>query len=179
MKISITILLTVVALVALSFVGLKVFDYVVTDRPLQNVLKADTRNQSVKASAHFDGWFSTSTLVFDVTDVSGASRADVFRSFLQYTEVMQNRHFTTVILSCRGTNKFTLDGDYFQQLGQEYSTQNPIYTMRTFPTHVTAMDGTQPYSEYSGGIFAVLQKEMEQFINLNDEWYAKDLEVTL
>jgi len=175
MKTSITISLAVVAVVILSLGGLRIFDYVVADRPLQNVLKTDTRNQGVKANAHFDGWFNTSTLVFDVTDVSGASRAGVFRSFLQYAEAMQKRHFTTVILACRGTNKFTLDGDYFQQLGQEYSTQNPMYIIRTFPIHVTAMDGTQLYSEYSGGILGVLQKELEQFNDFNDEWYAKDL----
>jgi len=29
--------------------------------------------------------------------------------------------------------KFVLEGDYFQTLGKEYGTQNPVYTMRTFP----------------------------------------------
>lgn len=164
--------------IVLAVFGVWLFNYVSVEKPLQRVLTADPRNQVVKASAHFDGWVDSKTLVFDLTDVSGkATRMDVFRSFLQYAQSMKERHFTKVILACRGANKFTLDGDYFQQLGHEYATQNPMYTIRTFPIHVAAIDGTKPFSEYSGGILGVLQKEMEQFTDFNDQWYVKDLHV--
>ena len=130
------------AVIVLAFFGVWFFNYVCVERPLQQVLTADPRNQVVRASAHFEGWIDPNTLVFDLTDVSGASRMDVFRSFLQYAEAMKESDFTRVILACGGTNKFTLNGNYFQQLGQEYRAQNPIYTIRTFPPNVTAMDGT-------------------------------------
>jgi hypothetical protein len=95
------------------------------------------RNQVVKAQAHFDDWIDLNTLVFDVTGVSGsATRMDTFRSFSQYAEAMKNRHFTKVILAANGRGKFTIDGSYFQELGKEYSTQNPMYTIRTFPIHL-------------------------------------------
>ena len=163
--------------IVLAFLGVLFFNYVIVEKPLQRVLTADPRNQVVKARAHFDGWVDSKTLVFDVTDVSGkATRMDVFRSFLQYAEAMKERHFTKVILACRGANKFTVDGNYFQQLGQEYKAQNPIYTTRTFPLRVTAMDGTKPFSEYSGGILGVLQKGLEQFTEFSDQWYVKDFQ---
>ena len=116
-----------IAVVAIVFVffGVLAFNYFAVERPLHQVLTTDSRNQVVTASAHFDGWMSRNTLVFDITDVSGrATQADVFRTFLQYAQAMKGRHFEKVILACRGTKKFTLDGDYFQQLGLEYGSQN-------------------------------------------------------
>lgn len=155
--------------------GLWAFNYLSVDRPLQNVLTADSRNRVVSARAHFGGWIDTNALVFDLTDVSAkAARIDVFRVFLQYAEAMKNRRFATVVLAARGKEKFTLDGSYFQELGNEYATQNPLYITRTFPTHLAAMDGTKPYSEYEGGILSVLQKEIEQFTEFSDAWYGKD-----
>jgi hypothetical protein len=103
---------------------------------------------------------------------------DVFRAFLQYAQAMKDRDFAKVILAARGTSKFTLDGSYFRELGREYTTQNPMYTIRTFPTHLVAMDGSKPFSEYQGGILAVLEKEMEQFTDFSDQWYVKDFQAS-
>lgn len=155
--------------------GIWFFNYLSVNRPLQRVLTPDPRNQVVNARAHFANWVDVDTLVFDLTGISGtATRMDVFRAFLQYAEARKDRHFTKVILSARGTGKFTLDGDYFQQLGKEFSGQNPMYTIRTFPIHLAAIDGSKPFSEYEGGILGVLQKEMEQFTEFSDQWYVKD-----
>jgi len=162
-------------LVVIGAFGIWVFNYVSADRPLQRVLTTDPRNQVVSARGHFSNWVEVDTLVFDLTSISGsATRMDVFRAFLQYAEAMKDRHFTKVILSARGVHKFTLDGNYFQELGKEFSTQNPMYTIRTFPIHLTAMDGSKPFSEYEGGILGVLQKEMEQFTEFSDQWYIRD-----
>src|SRR5208337_3100754 len=138
-----------VLLVTAIFFGVWLANYIVAGRPLQRILDADPRNQVVKAQAHFDDWISSNTLVFDLTSVSGnATRMDVFRSFLQYAQAMKDRRFAKVILAAHGKSKFSIEGSYFQQLGQEYATQNPMYTIRTFPIHLFAMDGTKPFSEY-------------------------------
>jgi hypothetical protein len=50
-----------------------------------------------------------------------------------------------------------------------------MYTIRTLPINVTAMDGSHPYSEYEGGLLGVLSKEMEQFGDFSDRWYGKQL----
>ena len=163
------------ALILLILGGSWAMNDLTFNRPLQKVLTEDPRNLVCKADAHLGGWVNPETLVFDVTGVSaGATRLDVFRAFLQYAEAMKDRHFTRVVLAARGTSKFTLEGDYFRELGREYSTQNPMYTIRTFPPHLAAMDGTKPFSEYDGGLFAVLQKEMEQFTDFSDQWYVKE-----
>ena len=165
------------ALVVLILGGTWAVNYFTVNTKLQHVLSTDPRNRVCKANAHFGGWVNPRTLVFDVTGITGdATRLDIFRAFLEFAEAMKDRHFTKVVLAARGTSKFTLDGNYFQELGREYSTQNPMYTVRTFPPHLAAMDGTKPFSEYDGGLFAVLQKEMEQFTDFSDQWYLKDLQ---
>jgi len=171
-------LIAVVALaVVIGVCGVGAFNYLRVTRPLQRVLATDPRNRVVSAWAHFDNWVDFDTLVFDLTSVSAdATRMDVFRALLQYAEAMQDRHFAKVILAARGTSKFSLDGSYFQELGKEFRTQNPMYTIRTFPVHLVAMDGSKPFSEYEGGILGVLQKEMEQFTEFSDQWYVKDFQ---
>lgn len=173
------ILTGAVALIVVVVCGAWAVNNLSANRPLQRVLTSDERNQVVRAQAHFGHWIDPNTLVFDLAAVSpNVTRMDVFRAFLQYAEAMKDRHFTKVILAANGTSKFTLDGNYFQTLGKEYGTQNPIYTIRTFPIHLVAMDGSKPFSEYEGGILGVLQKEMEQFTEFSDQWYVRDFQAS-
>src|SRR5450759_4131820 len=80
-----------------------VFNYFSVNRPLHQVLTSDPRNKVINAHAHFEHWIDPSTLVFDLIDVSGnATRIDVFRALLQYSQAMKDRHFTKVILAARG-----------------------------------------------------------------------------
>jgi hypothetical protein len=163
----------VLIIVSLTAVGIWSLNYFAADRPLQHVLTDNAANRVVKASAHLGGWIAPKTLVFNLTEVTGeASRLDVFRVFLQYADAMKDRQFDKVILAARGTEKFQIDGSYFRQLGQEYDTQNPVYTIRTFPTHLEPLDGGNHFAEYDGGIIAVVTAEMDQFSQFSDRWYV-------
>lgn len=169
-----TIAATVAVLVALVG-GVWTYNQVVLQDPLQRVLLSDPRNRVVEVSARFGGWVDTSTVVFDLTEISpNASNVDIFRVFLEYAEAQKTHHFGWVVLAAYGREKFMVPGDYFQQLGTEYSTQNPIYTMRTFAHHVVAMDGSKPYPEVDGGLLYVMTKEMDQFKEFNARWFFDD-----
>lgn len=151
------------------------YNEVLLQKPLQRVLATDARNRGLRISAHFDGWIDTDSVVFDVTGLSGETReVDVFRAFLQYANEQKDHRFKTIILAAFGKKKFVVPGEYFQQLGREFGVQNPMYTIRTFPHHVLSLNGTKPFPEYDGGILFVLGKEMEQFSDLNKEWYLSD-----
>lgn len=169
-----------VALAGLFILLILALNYFMVNRPLQRLLSDDIRNHSIKASAHWRGWINPSELVFNITGVNGeTSRLDVFRVFLQYAEAMKGQKYSRVILAARGRDKFTIDGPYFQELGIEYSTQNPMYTIRTFPTRLSTMDGIHPFSEYEGGILGVLEAEMQQFTQFSNEWYLNDFQNSL
>jgi len=174
-RILLWVLVGFVLLLVCAVGGLWLYNETVLQKPLQRVLLNDPRNHIVQATAHFDGWVDTHTVVFDLTDVSGeASSTDIFRVLLQYAQAQRDNRYDNVILAAYGQKKFVIPGSYFQQLGQEYATQNPVYTIRTFPHHVTAMDGSQPFPEVYGGVFYVLPKELEQFKNFNERWYLND-----
>jgi hypothetical protein len=166
-KTALKILAVCIGFATLVLCGVLAFNYFSVNRALQGVLTADPRNQVLKARAHYANWIDRNILVFDLTGVDpNASRADVFRAFLQYADAMKAHHFSTVVLAARGRNKFILDGNYFQELGTEYSTQNAVYTMRTFPIHLMAIEGTKPFSEHEGGLLGVLQKDSSNSRNL-------------
>jgi diphthamide synthase subunit DPH2 len=98
----------------------------------------------------------------------------VFRVLLQYAKELKDHQYQLIILAAYGKKKFVVSGDYFQQLGREYNTQNPVYIIRTFSHHVSTMDGATPFPEPNGGLLLVLKEEMEQFNQFNRLWYLDD-----
>ena len=144
-------------------------------KSMDDVIASDKRNKDVQAEAYYNGWFNRDTIVFNLKDVSGqSSPLDIFRVLLQFAQSQKDHEYKQVILAAYGEKKFVVTGDYFHQLGVEYSTQNPMYTMRTFPHHVATMKGEHPFPEFEGGMFGVLGKEMEEFKQMNAQWYMND-----
>lgn len=172
---AIIIPIVVVAILAIAVLAIWLYNQSVLQAPLSKVLDSDSRNKNVIARAHFDHWVDTGTVVFDLPDVSGESSAgDIFRVFLQFAESQKDHTYKQVVLAAYGEKKFTIPGDYFHDLGVEYGSQNPLYTMRTFPQHVADMNGVHPFPEYSGGVLGVLSKEMEEFTDMNRQWFQDD-----
>lgn len=152
------------------------WNYLMLQLPMSEVIQEDGRNSGVSVSAHYSYYLDPTTLVYDLRDVSMTnSKADVFRVLLQYSAKMKSRRYDRVLLAFRGETKFVLDGAYFQQLGEEYGTQNPVYTIRTFPSHLKRPDGSDSYGTWTGGLLGVLGKEMEDFNDFHDRWYFRDM----
>lgn len=146
-------------------------------KPLDDVLAADSKNKNVFAEVHYDGLLNQNreSIVFNLTDVSGeSSPLDIFRVLLQFARSQKDHEYKQVFLAAYGEKKFVIPGSYFHQLGIEYGSQNPLYTMRTFPHHVATMTGEHPFPEYAGGMFGVLGKEMDAFKQMNEQWYMND-----
>ena len=143
--------------------------------PLQKVISDDSRNKGVEAKAYY-GNMRLSILVFDLTNISSSnSRLDVFRVLLQFAQALKDKRFDSVQLAWRGKVKFVVSGEYFQKLGQEYDTQNPMYTIRTFPENLRTVAGERAFSEWEGGIFGVLKAQMDDFNHFHDQWYLDEL----
>ena len=174
-KLLLSALLGLILLTACAVGGVWVYNETTLQKPLQRVLLADPRNHVVKAKAHFDGWIDTHSVVFDLADVTGdSSQMDMLRVLLEFAKEQKDHQYQRIVLAAYGQKKFTVPGDYFQQLGREYDTQNPVYTIRTFSHHVSTMDGAKPFPEPDGGLLWVLKEEMEQFNDFNKRWYLDD-----
>lgn len=157
-------------------VGIYLFNYFTLIKPVFKEIKSDSRNKGVTIDLHYKYFVQTNILVYNLKSIDGEiSIADVFRVLLETTKVLKKNKFKTVELCFKGNPKFILKGEYFLTLGQEYDGQNPIYTMRTFPQNLYRIDGTAAYSEWSGGIFGVLEKQMEDFKDFQEKWYLNDM----
>ena len=168
-----------VLVLGLVMAGAGLTNYLGVQRHLGSVLAADTRNKGIRAIAHYGYFVDGGTVVFDLRDISSEnSMMDVFRVFMQFSQTLKDRRFTRVELSFRGRTKFVIDGGYFQQLGQEFESQNPIYTVRTLPENLVRPDGSPAFGRWTGGLLGVLPKQMEDFTTFHRQWYLDDLAAT-
>ena len=172
MKALFTLLVGLLAVVG----GVYTLNYFMLGKPMHEILTGDSRNVSIELSTHYDNYIDPSALVINVQTAGDSSTpADVFRILLQYASQLKDKRFEKILLQAEGTDKFILKGEYFQTLGNEYGTQNPVYTMRTFPEHVYKLDGSPAFETWSGGMLGVLSKQMEDFGTFNQQWYINDL----
>lgn len=151
-------------------------NYLILQSPMSKVLNADPRNKEVNVSVHFGKYINPSEIIFDLRDVSGSnSPADITRILLQYAQEIKEKKLERVILAFRGTHKFQLKGLFFQTLGEEYETQNPVYTIRTFPENVYELDGTPAFGTWTGGLLGVVGKQIDEFNDFHKQWYLSDM----
>jgi hypothetical protein len=163
-----TVLLLVIILVWL-------FNYITLQKNMNSVIEKDYRNSDIEVSVHYGSYIDFNTLVYDLTSVDrNKSPADIFRVLLQFAEQIKDKEFSVIKLEHKGNLKFLIDGSYFHTLGNEYSFQNPVYTMRTFPANLKNPDGTSAYSEWTGGWLGVLGNQLEDFNDFNRKWYLND-----
>jgi len=165
----------VIALVVLIG-GVYLFNYLTLTQPVLKTIDSDSRNSGIGIDLHYKNYIIPNVLVFNLKNVSNDKAvADVFRVLLQTTSALKEKNFETIELAFKGTSKFKLKGSYFKELGKEYETQNPVYTMRTLPENLFDMKGQAAYSEWTGGLLGVLNKQMEDFNDFNKKWYLEEL----
>ena len=151
-------------------------NYLNLQRVVGQVEDGDSRNNGIEVFAHYKYFINPDVLVYDLRNVAGTSSpVDVTRVLLQFAEQQKEKQFANVELTFKGEDKFVMDGDYFRKLGQEYSIQNPAYTLRTLPQNLFRPDGSRAYGEWSGGVLGVLTRQMEDFASWHRAWYIDDL----
>lgn len=157
--------------------GIVVFgiNFLTLQKPMSSVLDDDPRNKGISVFTHYGMLVNLNVLVFDLREISGEnSAADVSRVLLQYADALKDKQLEKVILSYKGERKFMLKGEFFHTLGAEYETQNPVYTMRTFPENVYELDSTSAFGTWTGGWLGVVGKQMEDFNEFHKRWYLSE-----
>jgi len=157
-------------LVALSIFGLVYLaNFMTLKMPVSDRLSEDERNEGVDLSVRYKYYVNPSAIAISLDECREAAPVDILRALLQTAEALQNRDFSAVELHSGYTHNFTLEGDYFQQLGEEYDYQNPVYTARTLPEKLRKPDGTQAYYSLGGGLSG-LSEQMENFSQFTLDW---------
>jgi len=172
MKYLLRFVLAVVLLAALIY-G---YNFISLTYPVNQRLADDSRNSGVGFNVHYQSYINPSAAVIDLDRVKGSiSEADVFRAFLQISDRLKDKDFKEVLLASNGVVKFQITGAYFKELGQSFATQNPVYSVRTFPEHLYTPTGENAYGTVTGGLLGVLGKQMEDFADFSEKWYLDDL----
>lgn len=162
--------LKVVFALAIIVVGLA-FSYQSGSLPAVNRLQTevsaelgkDPRNSGIVVKVNRS---LTDTLTLDLSFQENKAALDVIRVLFQTADALKNEAFSKVILASHGTDKFYLEGPFFQELGREYSSgQNTVYMSRTLPEHVRRLDGSAAFGTWTGGLIGVTGKQLE---DLND-----------
>lgn len=142
----------------------------------KDIEKMDVRNEGVNMEVRYKGIFNHKIIVFDVEHISGTnSMSDVFRAFLQSANQLKDESYEKVEFACKGTSKMYIGGSYFKTLGREYSTQNVVYTIRSFSENVKTMDGESAFEKWTGGWLGVMTQQMEDFNEFHKKWYVSEL----
>jgi hypothetical protein len=151
------------------------WNYFGAHRPVAQRLTQDQRNEKLTLWAYHRYGVVPGTLVVDLRGFrDDAAMVDVMRALIQSAEAHKDSKFERIVLAYKGTSKFLLDGAYFQKVGQEYESQNPVYTLRTFPENVFKLDGSAAYGTWTGGMLGVLGKQMEDLNQFSKDWYLDD-----
>ena len=139
-------------------------------------LSKDSRNSKITLWAYHRYGFVSGALVIDLRSIEDkASAVDVLRVLFQSAERLKDVKFDQVVLAHKGSAKLMMNGEHFQKIGQEFSSQNPIYTMRTLPENIYKLDGTAAYGTWTGGLLGVVGKQMEDLRQFSQDWYLRDL----
>ncbi len=163
----------IVPVVVLVIAGANYFQW---QRSMEIVRDADPRNEGIEVFVHYKYFVDPTVLVYDLRAVSEkSSPMDVTRVLLQFAEHQKEKSVAAVELAYRGQEKFRIMGDYFQALGKEYGTQNPMYTIRTLPENLYKPDGKQAFGTWTGGMLGVFGQQMEDFKEWHSSWYIKDM----
>jgi len=169
-------IIIVIGICLLTIFGIWYWNYTTLQAKMNDVIKKDYRNSGIGITVRYGNYTNPDKLIYDMHTIpDDAAPVDVFRVLLQFAEKKQDTQFKVVVLCWRGDPKFLLDGKYFRQLGKEYSWQNPIYTMHTFPENVKHLDGTAAYSCWTGGWLGVALKQTEDHYDFHCKWYIDDL----
>lgn len=168
--------LRLVAGISALVVAVVVWNYSSVGYPVASRLSEDPRNAKVSLWTYHQYGLVPSVLVVDLRRVDDQAAAmDVLRALFHSAESLKDVKFERVVLAYKGSAKLMMDGAYFRKVGQDFESQNPIYTMRTLPENIHRLDGSAAYGTWTGGLLGVWGKQMEDLGKFSEDWYLRDL----
>lgn len=150
---------------------------VLTNHFRVNTHAADAmQNRDVSALAYYRYGFLPNSIVLDLRSVGPESSvARTIGGLIQFAENLSDREFDEVVLAWNGDARFILDGKDFHKIGRTASYENPVYTVRTLPEKLRRPDGSRAFSVWTGGMFGVLQAQMDDVSDFAGQWFLDDV----
>lgn len=141
----------------------------------EKAINSDPRNAGIELNVR---QLSDKRVQFEVIDVGqDKSAQDVFRAFLQFTGQMyeDNLEFQDTILASFGAQKYVVPKSHMKTTGEEFGTQNIVYTVRTFPENIQTLEGTPAFPHREGGVLYVSRVQMGDFAEMMKFWIVDSM----
>jgi hypothetical protein len=118
-------------------------------------------------SAHYQYYIVPGVVVYDLRGLSlNQKPLDVHTAFLEFAKRLKEKRYSRVELSYRGTTKFSINGEAFHKLGEEYTKHNFEFALYSFARMFQPEDGTRPLDESISDRDALLE--------FHRQWYGQD-----
>jgi len=102
--------------------------------PMNDILTKNASMRGMKVSAHYQYWVVPGVVVFDLEKLSvQQTPIDVHTALSEFAKKLRAKRYSRVDLSYRGATKFSLSGDSFAKLGDEYAKHNFDYVLYKMP----------------------------------------------
>lgn len=135
--------------------------------PMNQVLKQNSAFSGMEVSAHYKYWIVPGVVVYDLDQISvEQTPIDVHTAFLEFAKKLRQKRYSKVELSFKGHTKFSIDGDSFRRLGDEYAKKNFDYVLYRLPHLLHAEDGAKVPDASASDRDALLQ--------FHRQWYGND-----
>ena len=141
----------------------------------EKAIEGDVRNSGIDLEVKYD---SAQRIVFNIEAMDGEkSPQDVFRLLLQFAAVVHEMNIESrdTLLSSLGESRFIIPASHFSLIGEEYGTQNPMYTLRTFPANLKTLDGDPAYENHQGGLLYLMRVQMDDFNDFMSKWIVEPM----
>jgi hypothetical protein len=135
--------------------------------PVNQVLKESSAFNGMEVSAHYQYFVVPGVVVYDLRQISvRQTPMDVHTALLEFAKKLKEKRYSRVELAYKGTTKFSIDGDSFRRIGNEYAKKNYDYVLYSFPKLLRPEDGSsKPIPGAS---------ERDALMQFHKQWYGDD-----
>lgn len=135
--------------------------------PVNDILKENSALRGMKVSAHYQYYVIPGVVVYDLEELSiKQTPIDVHTAFLEFAKKLKEKRYSRVELSHKGVTKFSIDGESFSKLGEEYAKRNFDYVLYKFPRLLEPATGTAPFDPAT--------TNRDQLLEFHRRWYGQD-----
>lgn len=140
-------------------------NFVLLQQPMNDVLKGNTAFNGMEVSAHYKYWVVPGVVEYDLETLSlRQTPIDVHTALVEFAGKLKAKRYSRVDLAYQGITKFSVDGDAFQRLGEEYARGNFDWVLYEFPRHLRGLASAPPAPDNRGAL-----------VQFHRQWYGRDL----
>jgi len=149
------------------------YNFLSLQYPMNKILLLE-ENKGIDISVGYENYINLSTVIYDLHGCQHKTKIDISRVLLQFAEKKKDSNFDYIILSCRGKKKFKIPGEFFKKIGMEYSEQNIVPIIKTFPENLLHLDGSPLTETKSDSLFISEEEKIKDCCKFMFEWLQSD-----